>query len=78
LLPVIEKFAKKNLEVRKRYAKEFRNLLEEYDSELKPLLTDEQIKKMEFFSRRRPPHEGSREFRPKPEKHRERNGLRMP
>ena len=76
LLPVIEKFAKKNQDVRKRYAKEFRNLLKEYHSELKPLLTDEQIKKMESFSQRKPPYKGRRNFQHHREMRRKRDTLR--
>lgn len=72
LLPVLDKFAKKNQDVRKEYAKEFRNLLKEYHSELKPLLTDEQIQKMESFSQRKPPYKGRSNF----QNHREKSGRR--
>lgn len=76
LLPVLDKFAKKNQDVRKEYAKEFRNLLKEYHSELKPLLTDEQIKKMESFSKRRPSYKGRRDSRSRPGRHQERDYFR--
>ncbi len=76
LLPVLDKFAKKSQDVRKEYAKEFRNLLKEYHSELKPLLMDEQIKKMESFSKRRPSYKGRRDSRSRPGRHQERDHFR--
>lgn len=47
LIPVIHKFAGKNMELKKEYRDEFISLMKEYRSELYPLLSAEQIERLE-------------------------------
>ncbi len=63
ILPVIGKYAEKNLELRKRYRSEFIRLMKEYKQELYPLLTPEQIDRLEKMTRFHPPGKGLRHGR---------------
>lgn len=62
LLPVIRKYANENNKLRKEYRDDFINLMKEFKNELDPLLTQEQIdriEKMGHSKRRRYPHKPS-------------------
>lgn len=50
IYPVIEKFARQNKELRADYREEFRALMKDYHNELEPLLTKEQIEKLNEHS----------------------------
>ncbi len=47
ILPVVEKFSRKNLELRRKYMKEFIEVRDEFHNELFPLLTKEQVQDIE-------------------------------
>ncbi len=47
ILPIIKEFSERNSELRKEYRNDFRKLLKEFNKELTPLLTKEQIEKLE-------------------------------
>ncbi len=63
LIPVITEYGKKNLELKKKYREDFVNLMKEYRSTLYPLLTREQIERLE-----------SRSWRSKDDDHNRRGG----
>ena len=48
--PVIDEFTRKNDSLRKVYKSDFKTLMKEYKDELYPLLTSEQIKRLEDFT----------------------------
>ncbi len=50
IMPVIKKYGRKNLELRKKYRKDFIGLMKDYKKELYPLLTPEQIQRLETRS----------------------------
>jgi len=54
LMPVIKKYAEKNLELRWKYKKDFLDLMKDYKKELYPLLTPEQIQRLETMTHARP------------------------
>ena len=60
--PVISKYAKENLALRKKYRNEFVSLMKAYQKELYPLLTKEQIQRLEKMTHprghRSPPRHG--------------------
>ena len=56
MMPVIKKYAAQNLELRKKYRNEFINLMKNYRKDLYPLLTPEQINRLESLSRARKGH----------------------
>jgi hypothetical protein len=61
ILPVIRKYAAKNMELRKEYRGAFISLMKDYKKELYPLLTKEQINRLEHMTRshgRRGSHPG--------------------
>jgi len=55
ILPVIEAFSKTNQELKIRYRKEFGQMMRKYKEELTPLLTDEQLNRIEKGKRRNSP-----------------------
>ncbi len=60
ILPVVEKYAEKNLDLRRKYREEFIRLMKDYRNELYPLLTPEQINKLENMTRPHRPGRGPR------------------
>jgi hypothetical protein len=56
--PVVEKFSRQNLELRKKYMKEFFEVRDEFHRELFPLLTDEQIQNIEKARHQAPAFRG--------------------
>ena len=58
ILPLIDEYAKKMDEIRKDFGKEFFALINDFHNELKPLLTEEQIERLESLMR--PPQRNSR------------------
>jgi len=60
IVPIIKKFSKENDKLRKDYRDDFRQLMKDFRDELYPLLTEQQIKKLEEF---RPKHRSGGEDR---------------
>lgn len=56
--PVVEKFSRKNLDLRKKYIKEFLEIRDEFHKELFPLLTEEQIQNIEKARHQAPAFRG--------------------
>ncbi len=65
IIPLIDEYAEKMDRIRRDFGKEFFTLINEFHSELKPLLTEEQIESLESLLR--PPPRDSR-HRSDPEK----------
>ncbi len=69
ILPIIDEFSRNNLELKEKYREEFVRLMKDYRDELKPLLNEEQIQRLERRRRRGPPsgrygrgrHQGGRQ-----------------
>lgn len=53
ILPVIRKFASENNELRQRYRDDFMVLMKDFKKELYPMLTEEQIRRLESFHHER-------------------------
>ena len=47
ILPIIKEYSKRNHDLRKEYRNDFRKLIKEFNEELKPVLTKEQLEKLE-------------------------------
>ena len=60
ILPVIEDFSRKNQELKIKYREEFIALMKDYKNELDPLLTKEQIQRIESRRHERPPSNNRR------------------
>ncbi len=74
ILPVIESFSRKNQELKIRYREEFITLMKDYKNELEPLLTKEQIQRIESRRRERPPADGRGQGRERGERNRDGSG----
>jgi hypothetical protein len=53
IVPIIKKFSKENDKLRKKYRDDFRKLMKDFRDELYPLLTEEQIKRLEEYKPKR-------------------------
>jgi BMFP domain-containing protein YqiC len=62
LEPVIKKYARASSEMQKEYRRNFEDLMQNYFSEVKPLLTREQLDRISEMQKRR--RDATRRFRP--------------
>ena len=77
--PVIDDFTRKNDSLRKVYKRDFIALMKEYKDELYPLLTSEQIKRLEDFTHPSKNNRGRRGDRGGPPSHqRDKRGKFIP
>ena len=53
IVPIIKKFSEENDKLRKEYRDDFRQLMKQFRDELHPLLTKEQIQKLEEYRPKR-------------------------
>jgi hypothetical protein len=51
LVPILDKYAKDIIQIRKSFGKEFFSLMKDFHNEIKPLLTEEQVERLENLQR---------------------------
>ena len=74
ILPVIEEFSRKNQDLKIKYREEFIILMKDYKNELEPLLTKEQIQRIESRRHGRNPSDRGEEGRNGGERRRDGSG----
>ncbi len=74
ILPVIEEFSRKNQKLKIKYREEFIALMKDYKNELDPLLTKEQIQRIESRRHERPPSDRRGRGRDRGGRHRNGSG----
>ncbi len=74
ILPVIEEFSRKNQELKIKYREEFIALMKDYKNKLEPLLTKEQMQRIENRRHQGPPNDRRGQGRERGERRRDGSG----